>query len=100
MAQKTSSETTGYDLSSTGTILEINCGKLLRLGWNVSAGSATDFVVEIQPENSNNWYEIDSYSSVSAIDDGVIAPEAFAVRLRNTATVADTADAVLGGSYE
>jgi hypothetical protein len=100
MTNKTSTEVTGYDLSSTGTLVEINCGTLLHLGWQLSAGSATDFTVEIQPEDSGNWYEINSYSGVSAIDDGVMAPEAFAVRLRNTATVADTADAVLGGSHD
>lgn len=100
MVEKTSSETTGYDLSTTGTVIQINCGSLLRLGWIVTTATAADFAVEIQPEDSSNWYEIDSYSSVTSIDDGVVAPEAFAVRVRNTSTVNDTADAVLGGSYQ
>jgi len=98
MANKSSSETTGFDLSSTDTIVEINCETLLHLGWVLEAGSAADFAVEIQPEDSSNWYEIKSYSGVTQIDDGVMAPEAFRVRIRNTSTVSDTADAALGGS--
>jgi hypothetical protein len=98
MANKTSTETTGYDLSSTGTIVQINSGTLLKLGWLFSTTTAVDVVVEVQPENSSNWYQVDSYSGVTSIDDGTIAPEAFAVRMRNTSTVSDTADAVLGGA--
>jgi len=100
MTFKTSSENTGYDLSSTDTILKINTETLLYLGWQINGGSAADYVVEIQPENSSTWYQIDSYSSVTSVDDGVTAPEADFVRVRNTTTVADTADVVIGGARD
>jgi hypothetical protein len=96
MGDKAQTEVTGYDLSSTGTIADINCESLLELGWIVVGGSATDYAVDIQPEGSSNWYTIDTYSGVTSIDDGVVSPEAGRVRIRNTATVSDTADVVLG----
>jgi len=97
-ALKRTNETAGYDLSTTGTIVTLETDELLSLGWIVKAGSAADFVVEIRPDQSTNYYEIDSYSAATNVDDGVVAPEAFRVRIRNTSTVNDTADAVLGGA--
>jgi hypothetical protein len=95
---KTSSEVTGYDLSSTGVIIELITTTFIEIGWIVTATSPADFVVEVQPEGSSNWYEIDTYTDTTSIDDGVVAPEAFRARIRNTDTVTATADAVLGGA--
>lgn len=88
-------EANDYDLSSTGTIVELVTGGAARIGWRVEAGSNADYVVEITG-NDVQWMQIDSYSGVSSIDDGKIAPEALKVRIRNTSTVADTADVLLG----
>jgi hypothetical protein len=98
MANKTSSSIEGYDLSTTGELLNINCGSLVTLGWIVDGGSAADYVIEIQPEDDTTYYQIDSYSSVTDIEDGAFVPEAFRIRIRNTSTVNDTADAILGGA--
>jgi len=98
MANKTSSSVEGYDLSTTGELLNINCGQLVTLGWIINGGSAADYVVEIQPEDATTYYQIDSFSQATSVDAGVEAPEAFRIRIRNTSTVNDTADAVLGGA--
>lgn len=93
-----SAEVTGYDLSSTGTVVEFEGGAQdSHIGWYLTAGSAADFVVEVRGRQVG-WQEIDSYSGVTDIDDGRIMPEIDRVRIRNTSTVSDTADAVLGGA--
>ena len=100
MALKTSKEVTGYDLSTTGTIAEINTDTLLEIGWQIEGNGSADYKVQIQPENSSNWYDIEAYSGVNTVDDGAVAPEAFRTRIKNTSTVNDTADVVLGGATD
>lgn len=97
MTDTTTNETIDYDLSSTGTIVELPTENLRTLGWNVSTDTAADFEVEIQGDGTK-WYSLKSYSGRTDIDDGVVAPEAKQVRIKNTSTVSDTADALLGGT--
>lgn len=96
MVDKITNDKTGHDLNNTGTILELDVSESLWLGWNVTAGSAADYEVEIDVDDTT--HTIDSYSSVTSIDDGVIAPEAKKLRIKNTTTVNDTADVALGGA--
>jgi hypothetical protein len=88
-------EAANYDLSSTDTIVELVMGGASRIGWRIEAGANADYVVEIAGNNTD-WLQIDSYSGVSSVDDGKIAPEALKVRIRNTSTTASTADVLLG----
>lgn len=92
-----SAETTDYDLSSTGTIVEFEVAPDSDIGWFVDTTAAVDIVVEVRGREVG-WRAVDSYSGVSQIDDGRIMPEAHRVRLRNTSTTSGTADAVLGGA--
>lgn len=98
MVLKTSTEVTGYDLSTTGTIVEINTDTLLEVGWQITGSGSVDYKVQIQPEKSSNWYDVESYSGVNNVDDGMVAPEAFRTRIKNTSTANNTADVVLGGA--
>lgn len=88
-------EASGYDLSSTGTIVEVTANHGSDVGWNVQAGSAVDLVIEVRG-NDVGWQTHKSVSSATEENDGATLPEARRVRIRNTTTAADTADALLG----
>jgi len=90
-------EANGYDLSSTGTVVELTREAGSRLGWRLEGTAAVDYVVEIKGDDVG-WLQIQSYSGATSIDDGKNAPEAHRCRIRNTTTAADgeTVDALLG----
>jgi ABC-type phosphonate transport system ATPase subunit len=88
-------EANDYDLSSTGTIVELPMSGGAHVGWRIEATGNADYVVEIRG-NSTDWLEIDSYSATASIDDGKTAPEALRIRIRNTSTASETADVLLG----
>ncbi|MBX0325816.1 hypothetical protein EGH21_22620 [Halomicroarcula sp. F13] len=92
-------EASDYDLSSTGTIVETTANHGSDIGWNVKAGTAVDLVVEVKG-NDVGWLTHKSVSSTTDENDGATLPEARRVRIRNTTTAADTADALLGVSEE
>ena len=99
MGNRTQEEATGYDLSTTGTIVEASCAAGAEVGWTVKGTAAADYVVEISG-NDVDWQEYASYSSTQSVTDGGTIPEARYVRVRNTSTTADgeTAEALLGVS--
>lgn len=85
-----------YDLSTTDTIVELSTTDGRQLGWYIDGTGSVDYVVEIRGENVG-WKEIDSYTNTTSVDDGLIAPEAERVRIRNTSTNnGETADVLLG----
>lgn len=95
MANK-NTEVSGYDLGSTGTLVELGLGGGSRLGWRIEGTGSVDYVVEIRG-NDVGWMQIDSYTGVTSVDDGQVAPEALTVRIRNTTTSSsDTAEVLLG----
>jgi len=87
-------EVSGYDLSSTGTLVEVTTNYGDDVGWNIEAGTAVDFVIEVKG-NETNWLTHKSASGTTE-NDGATLPEARRVRIRNTTTAADTAEALLG----
>jgi len=91
-------DVSNYDLGSTDIILDLSTTDGTRLGWFVEATGSADYVVEIRGKNVG-WKEIDSYIGVTGVDDGLVAPEAKRVRIRNTSTnTGETADVMLGVS--
>jgi len=87
-----------YDLGSTDTIVELATVGGEKLGWLIDGTGSADYVVEIRGDNVG-WKQIDSYTGVTDVDDGLIAPEAVKVRIRNTSTNSgETADVMLGVS--
>lgn len=96
-AEREHAEASGYDLSSTGTIVEASVRDGPRVGWNVKAGTAVDLVVEVRGDDTD-WITHKSVSSATDENDGATIPEARYVRIQNTTTAADTADALLGVS--
>jgi len=97
MTARTYDEANGYDLNSTGTIVEASCADGPKVGWNITAGTAVDLVIEVKG-NDTGWLEHKAVSAVTDENDGATLPEARYVRVRNTTTAADTADALLGVS--
>jgi hypothetical protein len=92
-----SSETTEYDLNSTGTLVEFDASHDSHIGWFLSATKSADFVVEIRGRDVG-WQQVESYSGTTSVQDGLIMPAPERVRIRNTSTASGTADAVLGGA--
>lgn len=97
MTARTHDEASGYDLSTQGTIVEASCADGPEVGWNVQAGTAVDLAIEVRG-NDVGWTTHKTVSSVTTENGGATLPEARRVRIRNTTTAADTAEALLGVS--
>lgn len=92
---------TGVDISSTGTVVGLDGSEgdaqgLSEIAVRLSSGTATTYDLEVS-NDASNWWVHKSYSSTSDIDDTQTIPERY-VRLKNTGTAADTADAELTAS--
>jgi hypothetical protein len=89
--------TDNYDLSTTGVLAELtNTSSDPLYGFQVAVdnGSAITFEVEIEGGGSDPFIVVSTQTD--RIDDGFFAPEADTIRIRNTTTATDTAEAVLG----
>jgi hypothetical protein len=85
-----------YDLGSTDTIVELSTTDGTRFGWFIDATGSADYVVEMRGDNVG-WKQVDSYSSVTSVDDALVTPEGLRLRIRNTSTnTGETADVMLG----
>jgi hypothetical protein len=92
----TTAEIEGYDLSTTGTVVEIkNTSSDVVYGFLIDATAAATFVIEVSG-GTVGPIKIDSFSDTESVDDGFQGPEAVDVRIRNTTTASGTADAMLG----
>ena len=89
-------EASDYDLSSTGTIVEAPVNyEDNHISWNVKPGTAVTLVVEVKGNNTG-WLTHKTASDTTDENDSATLSEARRVRIRNTTTAADTADALLG----
>jgi len=96
MVDKTTNDDDGYDLSSTGTIIELDASDIISAGWQVTAGTAADYEVEIDIDDTT--HVIDTYSDETRVDGGAWIPEANTIRIKNTSTAQDTAAVGIGGA--
>lgn len=89
--------TESYDLNNTGTIAKIDAQGISEVSTRLgNAGTSTDYKLEVSNDESN-WWEEATFQATSDIDDSRTIAERY-VRLQNTATVNDTADAELTAS--
>jgi hypothetical protein len=87
-------EVVNYDLSSPGTVVELrDVGKTTSFGITLEATAPTTFVIESIPETAGPS-RLATFSSRTTISTGFDAPEASAIRVRNTTTATGTADAI------
>jgi hypothetical protein len=93
----TNDEIEGYDLSTTGTLVELEDTSTHEIyGFIVQATAAVDFVVE-ERGGTVGYIEVDSFGSTDSINAGFEGPEVVDIRIRNTTTASgETADAILG----
>lgn len=92
-----SAEVTGYDLSSTGTIVEYEVGpEDTRIGYVGTATASANYALEVRGRNVG-WVEV-STDSGTTLDGGREAPEITTARIRNTSTASGTVDLVLGSA--
>lgn len=84
-----------FDLSSSGTIVEVKNDGGSQASLRLSSGTATNYTLEVSNDGSN-WWTATSFSSTSDIDDTRTIPERYArLQLASADTVADTAEVEL-----
>jgi hypothetical protein len=94
----TNDEIEDYDLSTTGTIVELEGTSTHEIyGFLVDANAAVDLVVEMRG-GTVGYKALPDFSAdgTTFLNDGFQGPEVVDIRIRNTSTENDTADAVLG----
>lgn len=91
-------EAVDYDLSSTGTIAEVNAGAD-KVGVRIEATGSASYEIEVEGHDAGPFTEA-TFSAVSSVDTVVEVPEAVYVRVKNTSTASETADALVGGTNE
>lgn len=90
-------ETKDYDLSTTGTIVEIESGAD-EFGLYLSPAASADYVLEAEGHDVGP-IQLESFSAItSGIDKTYSYPAGITFRLRNTTTASDTADSILSGT--
>jgi hypothetical protein len=89
-------EIEGYDLSTTGTVVELtNTSSDEFYGFLIEATAAVDFILEVEG-GTVGPIQVDSFSATDSVNDGFEGPETVDIRLKNTSTASGTADAILG----
>jgi hypothetical protein len=93
----TNDEIEGYDLSTTGTLVELEDTSTHEIyGFIVEATASVDFVLE-ERGGTVGYIEVDSFSGTDSINAGFEGPEAVDIRIRNTTTASgESANAILG----
>jgi|APHM01.1.fsa_nt_gi hypothetical protein len=84
-----------FDLTNTGTVVEIDATDAVDVGFQFDADNPVD--VEIRIANGDvGPFTVEEFASAARISDGRQAPEATAVRMVTTSTATGTARAALG----
>jgi hypothetical protein len=92
----TNAEIEGYDLSTTGTVVELeNTSSDELYGFLIEAEAAVDFILEVEG-GTVGPIQVDSFSGTDSVNNGFEGPEVVDIRIRNTTTASGTADAILG----
>jgi len=94
----TNDEIQDYDLSTTGTLVELtNTASHERYGVLIEATAAVDFEIEVDG-GTVSGITFATESAVDRVDARFDAPEAVDIRVKNTSTTTagETADAILG----
>jgi hypothetical protein len=92
----TNAEIEGYDLSTLGTVIELEDTSTHEVyGFDLEATAPADFVVEIRG-GTVGPIQVDSFPGTQSFSDGFQGPEVVDIRIRNTSTASGTADAILG----
>jgi hypothetical protein len=94
----TNDEIQDYDLSTTGTLVELTgTASHERYGVLVAATAAVDFEIEVDG-GTVSGITFATEPAVDRVDARFDAPEAVDIRVKNTSTTAagETADAILG----
>jgi hypothetical protein len=93
----TNAEIEGYDLSTTGTVVELqNTSSDEFYGFLIEATAAVDFILEVSG-GTVGPIGVDAFQSTDSVNGGFEGPEVVDIRIRNTTTASgETADAILG----
>jgi hypothetical protein len=92
----TNAEIEGYDLNTTGTIVELkNTSSDEFYGFLIDATASVDFILEVEG-GTVGPIQVDSFSGTDSVNGGFEGPETVDIRLKNTTTASGTADAILG----
>jgi hypothetical protein len=92
----TNAEIEGYDLSTTGTVVELeNTSSDKIYGFVVDATVPVDYVIQIRG-GTVAPIVVDSFTDTEFISSGFQGPEVVDIVIKNTSTASGTADAILG----
>jgi hypothetical protein len=92
----TNAEIEGYDLSTLGTVIELEDTSTHEVyGFDLEATASADFVVEISG-GTVGPIQVDSFAATDSFSSGFEGPEVVDIQIRNTSTASGTADAILG----
>jgi hypothetical protein len=93
----TNAEIEGYDLSTTGTVVELqNTSSDELYAFLIEGTAAVDYIVEVIG-GTVGPIGVDAFQAATSVNDGFEGPEVVDIRIRNTTTASgETADAILG----
>jgi hypothetical protein len=93
----TNAEIEGYDLSTTGTVVELeNTSSDELYGFLIEATASVDFILEVSG-GTVGPIGVDAFQATDSVNAGFEGPEVVDIRIRNTTTASgETADAILG----
>jgi hypothetical protein len=92
----TNAEIVDYDLSTTGTVVELkNTSSDEFYGFLIEATAAVDLIVEVEG-GTVGPIQVDSFSGTDSVNGGFEGPEVVDIRILNTTTASGTANAILG----
>jgi hypothetical protein len=92
----TNAEIVDYDLSTTGTIVELTATSSDEsYGFDIDATMSADFVIEIRG-GTVGFIQVDEFVGTDFVTSGFQGPEVVDIRVRNTSTASGTADVILG----
>lgn len=87
-----------FDLSETDTIVSLaDISDKSTVGFTIEATTPVTFAVELIAD-SRGVFETISFPNTAAVTSGFEAPEADAIRIKNTTTATGTADAILNAN--
>jgi hypothetical protein len=94
-------EVVGYDLATSGSVVVSlrDVGDATAFGVSLEATAPATFVIESVPDRTVP-FQIATFTNRIEISTGFNAPEATAIRVRNTTAAAGTADAVINRSAD
>jgi hypothetical protein len=84
-----------FDLSSTGTVVEVDATDAVDVGYQLDADNPVDVEIRLTTGDVGPFV-VETFADATRIDDARGVPEATVIKMVTTSTASGTARAVLG----